>query len=117
MKYLFVLFFSLVWFSSNAQLLKTKLEITVRNTSGNLEAGVAVKIFGNEDDYLEGKNEVGGVQYTDSKGKVIFKELEEKSYYINAEKGKADNYGESEKTIPLKAGAKNRVTIIITEGN
>ena len=98
-------------------MLKTKLEITVLNTTGNSEAGAEVKIYSNEDDYLAGNNAVQGIKYTDSKGVVLYKDLEAKPYYINVEKGSADNFGESEKTIPLKEGVKNKVNIIITEGN
>jgi hypothetical protein len=103
--------------SANAQLFGTKLEITVLNTLGNAEAGVEVKLYENEDDYLADKNVVQGVQYTDSKGQVLYKDLQAKPYYINAQKGKADNFGESESTIPLAEGKKNKVRVIITEGD
>lgn len=109
--------FLLISSLSQAQLIKTKLEITVLNTAGNPEPGVEVKIYENEDDYLGDKNVVQGKKYTDSKGKVMYKDLKEQSYYINASKGKADNYGESTKTIPLKGMVKNKVNVIITEGN
>ncbi len=117
MRVLFIIAFSLIWVNSNAQLLKTKLEITILNTTGNPEPGAEVKLYANEDDYLAGENAIGGKQFTDSKGEVIYKDLEAKSYYIFAQKGKADNYGESEKTIPLEAGRKNKITVIITEGD
>ena len=117
MKYFALLAFVLLFLSGNAQLLKTKLEITVLNTAGNREAGAEVKIFDNEEDYLAGENEVQGKQFTNSKGIVLYKDLEEKEYYIQVQKGSADNYDESTKTIPLKPGVKNRVNVVITKGD
>lgn len=109
----------LIAYSAQAQVpfLKTKMEIKVLNTTGNPEAGVEVMIFENEDDYLAGENPVQGKKFTDSKGIVKYKDLMEKEYYIQAQKGDADNYGESTKTIPLKAGVKNKVNVIITKGD
>ncbi|MEQ8358560.1 MAG: carboxypeptidase-like regulatory domain-containing protein [Cytophagales bacterium] len=117
MRLLLIIALSFIWINSNAQLLKTKLEITVLNTTGNPEAGAEVMLYASEDDYLAGKNAIEGKKFTDSNGEVMYKDLAAKSYYIQAQKGKADNYGESEKTIPLEAGRKNKVTVIITEGN
>ncbi len=117
MRVLIILALSLMYFNCNAQLLKTKLEIKVLNTLGNPEAGAEVLLYANEDDYLAGENAIGGKQYSDSKGELMYKDLEPKAYHISVSKGKADNYGESDKTIPLKEGSKNKVTIIITEGN
>jgi hypothetical protein len=104
-------------YSQGVPFLKTKLEITVLNTTGNPEAGAEVKIYGNEDDYLADQNVIQGKKFTDSKGKILYKDLGEQAYYIHVEKGAADNFGESEKTIPLKSGAKNKVNIIITKGD
>ena len=104
-------------FSQGIPFISTKLEITVLNTTGNPVAGAEVKIYENEDDYLADQNVIQGKQFTDSKGKLMYKDLKEQAYYIHVQKGKADNFGESEKTIPLKTSTKNKVNIIITEGN
>lgn len=117
MRVLLIIVLSFIWVNSNAQLLKTKLEITVLNTTGNPEAGAEVKLYANEDDYLAGENVIEGKKFTDSKGEVIYKDLTDKSYYMHVKKGDADNYGESEKTAPLESGRKNKVTVIITEGD
>jgi hypothetical protein len=102
---------------ANAQLFGTKLEITVLNTTGNYVAGAEVKLFENEDDYLADKSIIQGKRFTDSKGEILYKDLQEKSYFVSVSKGKADNFGEGVETIPLKSGAKNKVNIVITDGN
>jgi hypothetical protein len=96
------------------QLLKTKLHITVRNELGNLVAGAKVQLYAGKTDYEASKNQMA-TQTTNDKGIAIFSDLEEKSYYVNVEKGSANNFDAATQTDTLKASRTNKVTIIISE--
>lgn len=99
-------------YTASAQLIKTQLDVTVRNNTGNTVDSVTVKLFGNESDYNAEKNTVAeGV--TDEKGIVRFKDIEAKSYYVLARKGDLNNFGGGEVTGELKKGRFNKVTIVI----
>jgi len=95
------------------QLFPTKLRITVRNNLGNVEEGVAVKLYANEEDYRDGKNVIEQ-QTTDKKGRVMFKSLERKDYFIHATKGDMDNVNNGVQTGNLEEGKVNKVVIIIS---
>lgn len=113
-RFLFILIF--ITFSAgsaSAQLLKTSLEITIRDRLGNPVEGAEVQIFRTYEDYQEETNPVSEVQITDSKGRVLFKNLAARPYYVNAEKGDINNYGEGEMVDTLIENRKNKVTIII----
>ena len=94
------------------QLIKTQLSVTVRNEIGNIEEGVTIQLFENEEDYTAEKN-VAAEGKTDKKGIVKFKELKAKSYYVIARKDDKDNAGGGEQTGKLEANRINKVTIII----
>ena len=94
-------------------ILKTSLEIRILNRLGNTVPGVEVRIYNNQDDYTAGKNQIGASQYTDEKGKVLFKDLKAIPYYVSAKKGDLSNFGDAEVTDTLTAGRRNKVTIII----
>jgi protocatechuate 3,4-dioxygenase beta subunit len=98
---------------SPIQFLKTSLQITVRDKLGNLVNDAEVQIFKTKEDYQEETNAVGGVAYTDEKGKVKYIDLEPMEYYVNVEKGDMNNYGAGIKTDELSKNRTNRVTIII----
>jgi hypothetical protein len=97
---------------ASAQLIKTQLDVTIRNDTGNIVDSVSVKLFGNESDY---KAEINAVAegITDDKGVVKFKDIEAKSYYVVARKGDLNNFGGGEETGELKKGRFNKVTIVI----
>lgn len=108
--------FSIVAFSfksSENQLLKTSLRITVLNELGNPEEGVVLKLYTTESDYEDETNPVGDSVLTDKKGRATFKELEAKVYFVSAEKGKMNNHGAGIQTNPLEAGKVNKVNIVI----
>jgi len=116
-----VLFFSLQSFSSTScknsslpqfQLLKTSLQIIVRNKLGNLEEGAEVKLYKTDEDYRNDTNLIGK-EITDTKGRVKFSELEPTVYYIDARKGDMNNFGAGIKTDTLAEKRMNKVTIII----
>ncbi len=95
------------------QLLKTSLEITVRNNLGNAEQGATVQIFETEEDYNNETNPVGGKQFTDDKGHVKFKELKPMVYFVYAQKDDMSNFNAGIKTDTLTEKRLNRVTVII----
>ena len=97
---------------AQAQLLPTNMMVTVLDDKGNVQVGASVKVYASEEDFEEDQNPVAtGV--TDAKGRVTFKKLEEKSYYIRAKKGEKANDDGSYQTGALAASKINKVNIII----
>jgi hypothetical protein len=96
-----------------AQILKTKLKITVRNELGNAEENVAVQLFLTEEDYRKETNPATPVAFTDEKGEVKFNELVPRVYFVNAEKDDMNNVGAGVQTNKLEEKKLNKVTIII----
>ena len=114
-----VLFVSLQSFSSTSgkndaylQLLKTSLQVTVRNNLGNLEEGAAVKLYKTDEDYRNDTNLVAKAT-TDDKGRAKFTELAPTIYYLDVRKGDMNNFGAGIKTDSLVEKRMNKVTIII----
>jgi uncharacterized GH25 family protein len=99
--------------NASAQLFKTSLEITIRDRLGNPVEGAEVQIYRTFEDYQNETNPVSEVQITDSKGRVLFKNLASRPYYVNAHKGDENNYGEGEMVDTLIENRKNKVTVII----
>ena len=93
--------------------MKTSLEITIRNSLGNTVEGVEVKLYKDYKDFEAETNEVTEMQVTDGKGRVQFKGLEGIPYYVSAVKGDENNYGDGEMVNKLVPNRKNKVTIII----
>ncbi len=98
---------------TSAQIFKTKLKITVRNSLGNVEENVAIQLFLTENDYRNETNPATEVTYTDEKGEVKFDDLEPRVYFVNAEKGDMNNIGAGVQTNKLEEKKTNKVTIII----
>jgi len=111
--FLFFLFCCLFTGTASAQILKTSLEITIRDRLGNTVEGAKVQLFKSADDYQNETNPVTEVELSDRKGRVLFKNLESKPYYVNAQKGDENNYGDGEMVDTLVENRKNKVTIII----
>jgi len=95
------------------QLFPTKLRVEVRNTLGNIEEKAKVAVYSSAQDYRAEENAVAGPEFTDKKGRLTFKDLEPKVYFIHAEKGDKNNDGKGVQTDTLQAGKKNEITIII----
>ena len=111
LKYLAVLVI-LAIATSGFQLIKTSLNITVRNELGNTVEGATVRLFENEDDYNKEENAVAeGV--SDAKGVVKFKDLKDIAYFVLVEKDDLNNFGGGEQTGKLEAKRINKVTIVI----
>lgn len=108
-------FFGLVSFVlllSGFQLIKTTLNITVRDELGNVVEDAAVQLFETEDDYLKEENQVAEGT-TDKNGIVKFKDLKAMPYYVIVRKDDKDNSGGGERTAELQAKRINKVTIVI----
>ena len=90
------------------------MKVTVLNSLGNPVEGAKVTIYETREDYESEKNAVAGPELTDSKGRVTFKNLEEKRYFIQAVKDDMNNYGEGEQTDKLKKGKVNKFNVIIS---
>ena len=114
MKKFTLLFFIvvLVVLTSQAQIIKTSLTLTVRDELGNTVEGATVKIFEKEADYTAEKN-ASAEGVTDPKGIVKFKNLKAIAYYILARKDAKDNAGGGEQTGKLEAKRFNKATVVI----
>lgn len=95
------------------QILPTGMRITVLSRLGNIIENAKVTVYANQEDYENEENAVAGPAFTDGKGRVTFKNLEEKQYYIQVIKGDENNYGDGEQTGKLKKGKTNKFNIVI----
>lgn len=94
------------------QLIKTTLNLTVRDEVGNTVEGATVQLFEKEEDYTAEKNlAVEGV--TDAKGILKLKDLKAVSYFVIVRKDDKDNSGGGERTGKLEEKRINKVTIVI----
>lgn len=94
------------------QIIKTSLNVTIRDEAGNTVSGASIKLYKTEEDYNTEKNVVAeGV--TDEKGFFRFKELEALSYFVQVMKDDKDNSGGGERINKLESKKLNKVTIII----
>jgi len=109
-----VLLVSVVVIMSSAyQVMPTGVRITVLNKMGNPVENAKVTLFANETDYAKEVNAVAGPVFTDEKGRVTIKNLDEVQYYVQVVKGDESNYGEAEKTDKLEKNKINKFNIII----
>lgn len=97
---------------SGFQLIKTSLNVTVRDETGNTVEGATVQLFETEEDYNSEKN-VAAQGVTDKKGYVKLKDLKSMPYFVIVRKDDKDNAGGGEKTEKLEAKKINKVTIVI----
>lgn len=101
---------------ASAQIFSTKLKITVLNDLGNVVKDARVTIYRNEADYIKETNAVQPYQLTDSKGRVTFKNLETRSYYVIVRKGDMDNSNGGEIISELSKGKVNKANVVISDG-
>lgn len=99
--------------TSALQVMPTGVRITVLNKMGNPVENAKVTLFANETDYENEQNAVAGPVFTDDKGRVTIKNLDEVQYYVQVVKGDESNYGEAEKTDKLEKNKINKFNIII----
>jgi len=108
-----VLFVCLFSVDAEAQLMSTSMRITVLSRLGNPIENAKVTVYNNQEDYENEENAVAGPAFSDEKGRVTFKNLEEKQYYVQVIKGDDNNYGDAEQTGKLKKGKVNKFNIVI----
>ena len=107
-----VLLLALFIAASSFQLIKTSLNVTVRDEVGNTVEGATVQLFEKKEDY-EKETNVAATGVTDKKGYVKIKDLKSMSYYVIVRKDDKDNSGGGEQTGKLEAKKMNKVTIVI----
>ena len=117
MKKINILFLVLIGFflisaTSDFQIIKTQLHVTIRDELGNTVKGATVKLYEKEDDYKEEKNHVAEA-VTDEKGIAKFKELKAIAYFVLAQKDDLNNSGGGEQTGKLEAKRINKTTVVI----
>ncbi len=95
------------------QVFTTALRVTVRDNLGNVVDSAQVQIFKTKEAYEQEITPVGGVQYTDKKGRIRYTGIEPRAYYINVEKGDMNNYGGGTMTETLTEKRSNKLTVII----
>lgn len=95
------------------QVLSTGMRITVLSRLGNAVENAKVTVYNNSEDYENEENAVAGPAFTDAKGRVTFKNLEDKQYYLQVIKGDDSNYGDAEQTGKLKKGKLNKFNVVI----
>ena len=98
---------------AESQLMSTSMRITVLSRLGNTIENAKVTVYQNQKDYENEENAVAGPAFSDGKGRVTFKNLEEKQYYVQVIKGDDNNYGDAEQTSKLKKGKINKFNIVI----
>jgi hypothetical protein len=99
--------------SAEMQVLPTGMRITVLSRLGNPIENAKVVVYETRDDYDNEENAVAGPVFTDNKGRVTIKNLDEKDYFVQVTKGDENNYGDAEQTGKLIKGKINKFNIII----
>ncbi len=94
------------------QIIKTTLNLTIRDEVGNTVEGATVQLFEKEEDYTAEKN-VAAEGVTDAKGILKLKDLKAMSYFVIVRKDDKDNSGGGERTGKLEEKRINKVTIVI----
>ena len=110
LRILFALSFLLM--SQSFQIIKTTLNLTVRDEVGNTVEGATVQLFEKEEDYVAEKN-IAVEGTTDAKGILKLKDLKAMSYFVIVRKDDKDNSGGGERTGKLEEKRINKVTIVI----
>jgi uncharacterized protein (DUF2141 family) len=105
-------FLSIIMISAAAQIIKTSLNVTVRDETGNTVEGATVMLFEKEEDYTKETN-IAAQGVTDNKGYLKLKDLKSIKYYVIVRKDDKDNAGGGEQTGKLEAKKMNKVTIVI----
>jgi len=99
--------------SAEPNILPTGMRITVINSLGNYVENAKVVVYETRDEYDNEENAVAGPAFTDEKGRITFKNLKEKIYFVQVVKGDESNYGDGEQTGKLKKGKINKFNIVI----
>ena len=95
------------------QVIRTALRITVLDNLGSKVTGASVILYNNEEDYRNSEHPVLEAQITDNKGRVTFRGLEEKVYFVDVQMGDLNNVGLAVQTDTLQPNLINKVNIVI----
>ncbi len=112
---LMMLTIGLLFYSSSdlkAQPKKSKLMVTVLDGLGNIVEKATVTVYKSEEDYRNNSKSVA-TGTTDKKGRVKFKDLQPKAYYIDARFEDMNNDGKGVESGDLAPGKLNKVNIVI----
>ncbi|MEP5610760.1 MAG: carboxypeptidase regulatory-like domain-containing protein [Cyclobacteriaceae bacterium] len=109
---LFLFLSTAVSFETEAQILPTKLTVTVIDGLGNFVEGAEVKLYKTEADY-RGSTNPAASGVSDKKGRVKFKEVQSVVYFLEVIKDDMNNNGEGVQTGPLAAKKTNKVNVVI----
>ena len=114
---LFSILFSFVISASKAeaQILKTKLRITVLDELGNVVPDATVTLYSTKDDYNNETNPVQAFQLTYKRGRALFTKLQLTQYYVIVRKGDKNNSGAGEVIGEIEKGKLNKANIVISE--
>lgn len=110
---IFIIFHNVTGTPQEPKMLPTGMRITVLNSLGNIVENAKVTVYGSRNDYEKEENAVAGPVFTDEKGRVTFKNLDEKIYFVQVLKGDESNYGDGEQTGKLSKGKINKFNIVI----
>ena len=110
-----LLFFSLFFVQTEAQIIKTSLTVAVLDGLGNPVQGATIQLFANEEDYLKEQNVVAEGVTEGNKAQFKFKDIDAIAYYVIVRKDDMDNSGGGEKIAKLDEKKINKVNIIIEE--
>lgn len=111
--FVFLFIFSTIHVSAELQVLPTGMRITVLSRLGNPVENAKVTVYETREDYDNEENAIAGPAFTDKKGRVTFKNLEERQYFVQVIKGDENNYGDAEQTGKLIKGKVNKFNIVI----
>ena len=109
---LFLVVFLNTSFVAKKSLLPTSLQIRIIDELGSYVTGAKAILYDNESDYFNEENALQE-KTSDAKGRVLFKKLESKVYFIKVTKGKKTNDDGGMKTGTLVKARRNKVNIII----
>lgn len=88
------------------------VKVTVVDNLGNHVEGAEVVLYDTKEDYEKEVNPVAK-ETTDSKGRVTFKKLEPKSYFIHVFKGDMNNNWSGVQTDNLLPNKINKMIVVI----
>ena len=111
MKKLLALAFVFVALTGMAPALKTSLNVTVRDETGNVVADANIKLYSSRENW---EKETGHFAegFTDAKGIFKFQDLSNLSVFLLVKKDDKDNTGGGEQTT-LEKGKINKITVVI----
>ncbi|BDC99390.1 carboxypeptidase-like regulatory domain-containing protein [Persicobacter psychrovividus] len=114
-KLAFFLCFCLMGMMAQAQIISTQVKMTILDKNGNPVEGAKVTLYNNEADYTKNINPIQETQVSDQKGRVTFKKLDTKRYYVRAEKGEMSNQWGADYIEKLIHHRINKVNVIIED--